>query len=63
MRYMAALTALLMTASLTIGAAEAASAYKWCASSEDGENCYFTSLNQCLDSISGNLGVCFPSPY
>jgi len=40
--------------------------YPWCArvGSRDGPvSCYFTSRAQCMTTLSGVGGYCYPSPY
>ena len=49
-----------------VASAQSPTSYPWCSRSADRTsniNCYFTSKEQCMRTISGIGAYCFPSPY
>jgi Protein of unknown function (DUF3551) len=61
---------LFLIAAVPLGEIQAASAqsptsYPWCARfrSIGATSCYFTSYQQCMTTLSGIGGFCYPSPY
>lgn len=48
------------------GWAQSAYDYPWCAlraTRSGGQSCYFTSYQQCMETLSGIGGICIRSPY
>jgi len=62
-----ALFATFLLAPSTSSAAQAIDPYPWCAyyggSDDQATNCYFMTLQQCMDAISGNGGRCDRNPF
>jgi Protein of unknown function (DUF3551) len=61
---------LFLIAAVLLGEIQATSAqsptsYPWCARfrSDGATSCYFTSYQQCMTTLSGIGGYCYPSPY
>jgi hypothetical protein len=56
--------AIVAAASVLPGGAQAERYYPWCAWYDDWtSNCGFTTLRQCMATVSGVGGICKPNPY
>jgi Protein of unknown function (DUF3551) len=50
---------------IDLASAQSPTSYPWCSRGTRGStnNCYYTSKEQCMRTISGIGSFCFPSPY
>jgi hypothetical protein len=64
MRYVAVIALVVAASNFAPRGANAETTYPWCAYYDAwAYNCGFTTLQQCLATISGAGGACRPNPY